>query len=1390
MKNVFQKKATELNKNSKNRRLWKKVFRPLALAAVFCTTYALILPAITMEGEPVCGFEEHIHSEMCSEQVVVEELLCGLEENEEIRHEHYENCYKNDGSLICTEQEVSVHTHNENCFLYETKEILVCEAEEHIHAESCYSSEESPETTYICGMGVHSHIETCYNETGVLECTIPEHVHEAACLSESVDGAADIETSEEWEAVFADLAFTGNWANDLVSVAKTQIGYSESETNVILKNGDFKGYTRYGEKYGDPYGDWSGMFVSFCAEYAGIKDFPLVTDPEKWLLELDKEQEFVSREEYVPVTGDIVFIDTDSDYEAELLGIVSGTVSETTKIEIIAGDTEKNEVEYLVYDLGDPAVLGFYKLPKNPMASEEIDIASSVAEMIKNLPAAEEAKTKLEEFNKVLDKESFENYVSELDANIAEIKGKYEELDDAQKVIAGDVSAIGALETVLMETKWQELAVLGEDKASLAVLEATASESGTVAIGQNAIFGFNGEIKAYTDEKFGEARIKFEFVLPLSAEEAVFDLEAMPWLEEAAVSTEKRLIDEEEKDCQVLTGYKLIKAATLDETVVPGNFAENAAVKVLKMEHSAKFSIKISAALEHNTWEGVCEAHGIEEKLTVKSFEVSVRNPIGEGEQKAEYEALHAEYEVINAMEDSEEKIFAADELWDKVAVKYLEGFISEEAFINLSDKLYLITVGGEKPVSETAEGYNWKLLQNSGWFDESEDSEEMHAENEIVSAPVFATAFRSAARLGAAPGTTSSVQIINEGGSKTSSEGAVYVSKTIEGTEIENVFDITLEVITQDVVNEVYREPDMAVAIVMDISNTMRTAFGSTTRYAAAMTAAESFIKQFAENNKGASKIGFVAFNSDAHEIFALSSCSTAAQANSLVSKMKTGTGTIINGSGYAESKKRFTNIEAGLKRGWDMIKDASNEHKYIVFLSDGFPTTYIKSGYVGYDTYTSSGTKGADGVFYDYVTGHYCSAGTSYSDKAAIRAREQATTIKDAGGTVFSIGVDIGGQTISGYDDREDGLSVIDRTGKTYEIGSASSTQAYKNWLKDKIGSGYYYDSTNSNGLNNAFNNIFAQIKELNAQSSHLDWVATDPMGDMGIHDADSVEFIGFYNINEELVEGALTGESKDGAQYENTASFDESERTIEWDIKQSGYISVNVGNVTNYKCALKYRVRLQNEMDGFVERQTYYTNDVTALTYRVIEQTGNNVTISERKTVEFPIPAVEGYLSELSFNKRDSFGTAVKGAEFTLSHDEASCGFCRGDGKGHVAVEDMVAVSGENGNVSFAKIPSGHTYVLTETFVPDGYKANDNVYNVKVSYDALTVTVTDSEGNPVTWDEVIENFAAYRLPETGGSGTGHIVTFGGIMIVTACVYYVFQVERKFRKEGGSGR
>ena len=93
-----------------------------------------------------------------------------------------------------------------------------------------------------------------------------------------------------------------------------------------------------------------------------------------------------------------------------------------------------------------------------------------------------------------------------------------------------------------------------------------------------------------------------------------------------------------------------------------------------------------------------------------------------------------------------------------------------------------------------------------------------------------------------------------------------------------------------------------------------------------------------------------------------------------------------------------------------------------------------------------------------------------------------------------------------------------------------------------------------------------------------------------------------------------------------------------------------------------------------------------------------------VSDPKELDFLIPKVEGYLGELTFLKQDNCGNALAGAEFTLTHSD-NCKICRGNGT-QVSILPQEAVSGDDGKVSFTGIPSGHSYDLSETEVPDGY------------------------------------------------------------------------------------
>ncbi len=735
--------------------------------------------------------------------------------------------------------------------------------------------------------------------------------------------------------------------------------------------------------------------------------------------------------------------------------------------------------------------------------------------------------------------------------------------------------------------------------------------------------------------------------------------------------------------------------------------------------------------------------------------------------------------EQFEALEElTDEDISAAQELLTELEQAHQDGQLSDEDYVSLYERVQALLTDEYEAIAEPCVGTNWMLLRDSGWFEEYADAAYDGYDDDNGEIALFA---QNAPTLVQSTNAPSSRQIKEEGGSNESSDG-VSVSKTIAGTDLENVFDITLQVRTPRTISEVIEEPDMAVVIVMDISNTMNSNFGGSTRYKAAMDAAADFLDKFADSNSlGVSKVGYVAFNTDAHQIFGLQDCSSQPEANNLKQTMRAETGRIINAAGYGNAHSRFTNIEAGLKMGSDMLAGAANKNKYIIFLSDGFPTTYIRSGYNGYDPYDTTGK-----IFYDHVLNKPTSYGTSYSDEAAIRARNMAQNIKNAGTTIFSIGVDVGGQTIQQYitqSEKANGYSVVDRTRTSYEIGDPRSTESYKNWLRNSIGSGYYYDSTDTNGLLDAYEQIFEEIKTTIENVSKADWVASDPMP-VGGGEVDAVEFIGLFNRGGNGYYGELSGANQPGK--ENTASF--ADNAITWDLKQSGYTTETDGGTTTYIYTLHYRVRLQNEQDGFIERNVYETNGKTTLKYRVIETVNGKVQVSDQKTLEFPIPSVEGYLGELTFQKQDNRGNALAGAEFTLTHS-ANCKKCRGDGVNQVSVAPRMAVSGENGEVNFADIPSGHSYDLSETKVPDGYSKTGEHYVVTVAYDEVTVQVLGANYAPIgslntDGTGVIVNNTYYALPSTGGSGTGWF-TVGGLALVLTAGFGLCQIKRRRRRE-----
>ena len=351
MKNTLLHQAAKFKLQNRKHKRWQKAVSILACIVVFCTVYALILPALTAEGTPHCGIEEHTHTDECYEN----RLICGKEEGEGA-HTHTDECYTQEQTLICgLEEGEGAHTHTEEC--YDEEGNLICGLEEnegHQHTEECYQTEDILTCDQEESEG-HQHTAECYEQ--VLACGKEEHTHSLACYS---DPNADVEDADTWQNSVSSVSLTGNWGSDLAAIAQTQIGYRESTSNynVAEDGATMNGYTRYGAWAGDPYRDnWSAQFTDFCLSYAGIPSSAMVQPSDCW------EWAPVSKEGYTPNTGDLIILDGNQDGTPDHAGIVLS--ANDTQVTTVIGDSDK-EVKQNTYNLDNAIIVGYVTMPRNP----------------------------------------------------------------------------------------------------------------------------------------------------------------------------------------------------------------------------------------------------------------------------------------------------------------------------------------------------------------------------------------------------------------------------------------------------------------------------------------------------------------------------------------------------------------------------------------------------------------------------------------------------------------------------------------------------------------------------------------------------------------------------------------------------------------------------------------------------------------------------------------------------------------------------------------------------------------------------------------------------------------------------------------------------------------
>ena len=176
----------------------------------------------------------------------------------------------------------------------------------------------------------------------MLICGKEEHEHTAACL---INPNAEIDA--EYDAKTPDRT-SMDWAQDMVLVAQSQLGYTESKADV---DEDGNGYTMYADQYYKDkpmvYADWDSTFVAYCLYHAGvpqdiIPQYASISALRGELARMNSEYYTDDPQEFASILpGDIVMYKNAEGRET--IGVVSDAAVDeetdlTTALTVISGD--------------------------------------------------------------------------------------------------------------------------------------------------------------------------------------------------------------------------------------------------------------------------------------------------------------------------------------------------------------------------------------------------------------------------------------------------------------------------------------------------------------------------------------------------------------------------------------------------------------------------------------------------------------------------------------------------------------------------------------------------------------------------------------------------------------------------------------------------------------------------------------------------------------------------------------------------------------------------------------------------------------------------------------------------------------------------------------------
>ena len=146
------------------------------------------------------------------------------------------------------------------------------------------------------------------------------------------------------------------------------------------------------------------------------------------------------------------------------------------------------------------------------------------------------------------------------------------------------------------------------------------------------------------------------------------------------------------------------------------------------------------------------------------------------------------------------------------------------------------------------------------------------------------------------------------------------------------------------------------------------------------------------------------------------------------------------------------------------------------------------------------------------------------------------------------------------------------------------------------------------------------------------------------------------------------------------------------------------------------------------------------------------------------------------QLTINKTDADGKALKGAGFTLY---------KHNGTDYVAVGNALTGTGDNQNIFEWKGLDDGNYKLIESTVPAGYnKMEDVEFTITAEHDeesaepkliSLTTNFKDATVSDGTITNSVENKTGTVLPETGAKGTLMLITISTMFVMVATVFMV---------------